>query len=68
MDSFDLRLEPVEALEQLQCLVDDISNVWTVDKTRRPRSFPALGQLSISEVGVTSVKQPLTHETMQTLH
>jgi hypothetical protein len=52
--SFDSEIKPLEALEQLHCLVQDISNVWTVDKTERPCFFPVRNDLNISEVSVAS--------------
>ncbi len=56
VDSPDFKLQPVEALEQLQCLVEGISAVWTVDITRRPRCFNVgRRELRLWEVGVTIV-------------
>jgi hypothetical protein len=53
--SFDPEIQPVQALEQLECLVEGISAVWTVDTTRNPRRFTVeYCKLKLSEVGVTS--------------
>ena len=54
---FDSRIQPLEALEQLHCLVWDISEVWTVDTIKRPRRFSVYDELNISEVGVTCNQQ-----------
>ena len=55
VDSFDFIIQPVEALQQLECLVQDISLVWTSDTTRRPcRHSVEYGKLRLWEVGVTS--------------
>jgi hypothetical protein len=54
IDSFDPKIQPVEALEQLKCLVEDISVVWVVDASRNPhRSIVDSYKLKLSEVGVT---------------
>ena len=52
--SFDPKIQPVDALEQLECLFEGISAVWTVDSTTRNprRSTVDLYRLNLSEVGV----------------
>ena len=53
--SYDKEIQPLEALEQLHCLVQDISKVWTVDTTKRPRWFSLSNALNISQVGTCNV-------------
>ena len=52
VDSFDINIQPVKALQHLECLVDDISAVWTSDTTRSPyRRSVDYVKLRLSEVG-----------------
>ena len=53
-DSVDFNIEPVEALQQLQRLVEDISEVRTIDATGSARTFSVGHKLNISEVSATS--------------
>ncbi|CAB4026272.1 Hypothetical predicted protein [Paramuricea clavata] len=51
IDSFDPQIQPVEALEQLDCLVQGISAVWTINDTRYQHRFKVdYDKLSLSEV------------------
>ena len=54
--SCDPKIQPVEALEQVECLVEDISAVWTVATTYTTRNARRrtvnYDKLKLSEVGV----------------
>ena len=53
-DSADSKIQPLKALELLECLVKDISVVLTVDSTGKSYTFYLGPELNLSEVGVRS--------------
>ena len=57
--SSDLGIQPLEALQQVQRLVKDISHVWTVDTTKIPRCLSVEHKLKISEVRITTNQQTI---------
>ena len=54
VDSLDFDIQPVEALQKLQCLFEDITGVWISDIAQTPyRRAVNLSELRLWEVGVT---------------
>ena len=52
VDSADSEIQLLEALEQLECLVKDISEVQAVDSTGKPHTFDFRHELNISKIFV----------------
>jgi hypothetical protein len=54
VDSLDFDIQPVEALQKLQCLFKDITDVWISDTAQTPcHRAVDLTKLRLWEVGVT---------------